>query len=323
MAKRSGSIPEIQKRRILDKGYSRFPKRLAVLLLWLATFSLRIPSAYGFNLQNVQHLVVFGDSLSDSGNSFAASGRPQPPYYYGRWTNGPNWVDYFSYFSWLNQHLLPATAVLQNGGTNFAVAGSNSALLAGQIASYLGSTSGRASPNDLYVIWIGANDFSQGINAQITVSDIEAGIVSLWKAGARQFILINLPDISLTPDVKAQGTGVDLAAKQYVYTVNAALQAQIPYYEFFFGVSLILIDVNTPFTRLVYTDVWMVSDLGTVSFSDSSGSAFNPNTGSVVQNPDSYVFWDGFHPTTRVHYLAAWIIFQTAFPGITPVPVAK
>ena len=34
--------------------------------------------------------VVFGDSLSDNGNTLAAAGVPQPPYYDGRWTDGPN-----------------------------------------------------------------------------------------------------------------------------------------------------------------------------------------------------------------------------------------
>lgn len=298
-------------------------KRLALLVLWLAVFALRVPSVYGFNLQNFQRLVVFGDSLSDNGNSFASVGRPQPPYYKGRWTNGANWVDYFSYFSLVNQHFLPATAFLENRGTDFAVAGSNSALLAGQIGTYLGTTGGRAFANDLYVIWIGANDFLQGLNAKITVSDIEAGIVSLWEAGARNFLLINLPDISLTPYIKDHGTATDLAAKQYVYMANAALQAQIPYYALFLGVTVTLVDVNTPFTQLVNTRSLTVSGLGRVSFSNSSGSAFNPNTSAVVPNPNSYVFWDGFHPTTLVHYVTGWFIFQTAFPRTSSVPVAK
>ena len=298
-------------------------KRLSLLALWLAVFSLPVPSVYGFDLQNFQRLVVFGDSLSDNGNSFVSVGRPQPPYYKGRWTNGANWVDYFSYFSSVNGHFLPATAYLENRGTNFAVAGSNSALLAGQISTYLATTGGRASANDLYVIWIGTNDFLQGLSARNTVRDIEAGLVSLREAGAKNFLLVNLPDISLTPYVKAHGTATDLAAKQYAYTANAALQAQIPYYALFLGVTVTLVDANTPFTQLVYTRALTVSGLGTVDFSNSSGSAFNPNTGAVVPNPNSYVFWDGFHPTTLVHYVTGWFVFHTAFPGTSSVSVAK
>jgi hypothetical protein len=60
----------------------------------------------------------------------------------------------------------------------------------------------------------------------------------------------------------------------------------------------------------------------TVSFSNTFGSAFNPDTGAVAKNPNSSVFWDGFHPTAPVRYAAGWFLFQTAFPGIIPVPAA-
>ena len=34
-------------------------------------------------------LIVYGDSLSDNGNLFAAVGQPEAPYYLGRRSNGP------------------------------------------------------------------------------------------------------------------------------------------------------------------------------------------------------------------------------------------
>ena len=79
--------------------------KLALFALWLGIFSSRVLSAYASDLQNIQHLVVFGDSLSDNGNSLDAFGLPQAPYgdtygvtketFPGRWTDGQNWVDYF------------------------------------------------------------------------------------------------------------------------------------------------------------------------------------------------------------------------------------
>ena len=39
-------------------------------------------------------IYVFGDSLSDSGRLFAATQIPPPPYYQGRFSNGPIWIDY-------------------------------------------------------------------------------------------------------------------------------------------------------------------------------------------------------------------------------------
>src|SRR5437868_1188537 len=41
-------------------------------------------------------IVIFGDSDSDTGNVFSLTGKTwpiSPPYYKGRFTNGPNWVD--------------------------------------------------------------------------------------------------------------------------------------------------------------------------------------------------------------------------------------
>lgn len=43
-------------------------------------------------------LIVFGDSLSDTGNVARITGGlvPSEPYYQGRFTNGPNYVDYMA-----------------------------------------------------------------------------------------------------------------------------------------------------------------------------------------------------------------------------------
>src|SRR5262249_49854453 len=200
---------------------------------------------------------------------------------------------------------------LQNraSGTNFALAGAPSPLLAAEIGTYLTAAGGRASAEDLYIIWIGGDDFRSGISAQILVSDIEAGIVLLWKAGARNFILINIPDISLEPETKPEDVQ---AAKQFVYTANSALQAQIPFYELFLRIKVVLVDVNAPFTTLINTGSVTLYSLRTFHFSHTSGYAF-PNTDYLVSN--SYVFWDSVHPTSLVHYLAAWLIFNSAFPG--------
>ena len=113
-------------------------KGLVVLILAFASFSFRAPTAYGSFL-SFQNLVVFGDSLSDNGNTFISVGLPKAPYYDGRWTNGPNWVDYFSQLAGIPD----ASAFLRNRGTNFAVGGSTS-LLAGEIATYLAENGGRA-----------------------------------------------------------------------------------------------------------------------------------------------------------------------------------
>lgn len=64
---------------------------------------------------------VFGDSLSERGNFFLASGGafpPTPPYHEGRFSNGPAWIEYFACA--LGEEV-PLPIVL--GGTNFVFNG--------------------------------------------------------------------------------------------------------------------------------------------------------------------------------------------------------
>src|SRR5262249_55216607 len=147
-----------------------------------------------------QRLVVFGDSLSDIGNSFVASDETLPPgnpdaplgdprhgdygvtfdgtgaIFPGRFTDGQNWVDYFPGIAkGFGVNISPVTAWLQDptnsdvDATDFAVGGSTSRDLSvkngtlpgfpTQIAAYLGRLGSRNAADDLFVIWIGPNDF--------------------------------------------------------------------------------------------------------------------------------------------------------------------
>lgn len=280
-------------------------KKLVVLGTLLPLVLLTSSIAAAFDLGKVHNLVVFGDSLSDNGNTFAAVGLPKPPYYKGRWTNGFNWVDDFTKIAGLP----PATAYLRNGGTNFAVGGSTSALLAAQIAVYLATVSGSANSADLYVIWIGANDFLAGLPSSATAPAVAAEITALSLAGAQQFLVIDVPDISLTPEIIAKGAAQVQAAKQFVATANTQLQNEVPLLATLLGVKIDLIDVNPLLTQVV-------NDPTSFGFKNSTGEAYNPSTGKEVKDPNKYVFWDGFHPTKLVHQLAAETFEQDASANV-------
>ena len=54
---------------------------------------------------NFAELYVFGDSLSDTGNTFdftAGNIPPTPPYFPGRFSNGLIWIDYLAEYLGLN-----------------------------------------------------------------------------------------------------------------------------------------------------------------------------------------------------------------------------
>jgi phospholipase/lecithinase/hemolysin len=225
-------------------------------------------------------------------------------------------VDYFSQIAGIPD----VTAFLQNRGTNFAVGGSTSLDLAGQVGTYLVNNGGRANSDDLYIVWIGANDFEGGLSPSQTISAIEAEIVALGRAGVKQLLLLDVPDISLTPNVIQSGGAKVQAAKQFVATANSTLQARILILAMALGINLKLVDVNSLLTQLVYNP-------GAFGFTNSVGAAYNTTTGVEVSNPDKYVFWDGFHPTTLVHRLVAQMIYQSASalaasskPGLSVLP---
>ena len=57
-----------------------FAASIAILPAAFSTFAKADPFS---------SVIVYGDSLSDNGNLYAAVGYPPPPYYMGRFSNGP------------------------------------------------------------------------------------------------------------------------------------------------------------------------------------------------------------------------------------------
>jgi outer membrane lipase/esterase len=299
-------------------------RNLALLAFSLTLFAWRISGAQELDLHKFHSLVVFGDSLSDNGNSLALSHgtTPDPRFYYmGRWTNGPNWVDYFAPLIGLS---VPTAYLSPQGGTNFATGAATSKDLAAQIDAFLARTGGHAPADALYCIWIGSLDLlalGAAISPDVTVDDIRNGIVALATAGAKAFVVMELPDVSLTPLVQSSNNAATIqAAKQFVYTVNAGLLAAVPLTAWLHGIAVDLVHINVLFNELVYLPQ-------AFDFTNTKDPAFNATTGQVVPDPDDYLFWDDLHPTTRAHFFGARFIYETitskyGLPGIGSLAVA-
>ena len=116
--------------------------------------------------QNFSDVVVFGDSLSDSGN--AGSLQPLPPG--SSFTTNPDPV-----WSEIVAETFGASGMNSLvGGPNYAFAGAcmnpdtpcdfaQSPTVTEQIAQYFLKSDGRADPNALYVIWGGVNDVADSL----------------------------------------------------------------------------------------------------------------------------------------------------------------
>src|SRR6202012_5265548 len=112
-----------------------------------------------------------------------------PPYFEGRFSNGPVWIEALaeSYFhEQSSAHLLNyafggAVVKEENTGPIFS--------LKLEIATYLGAHQDKADENSLFIIWIGGNNYLmtpkdvEGTLAQANTG-IKHGLQTLIKAGA-------------------------------------------------------------------------------------------------------------------------------------------
>lgn len=277
------------------------------------------------------NLVLFGDSLSDTGNNAAifdalAGGArtavplgpgddpvPTLPYSSDRYSNGPVWAEYFA--SALG---LDATASLL-GGTNFSFGGARvtshplapyALSLQGQVSAYLGTTGGIAAADNLYVVAGGSNDIRDVIDLALGGGDPTAsigafvgnmtGLVSgLVSAGARDILFMTIPDLGLTPAVRAADLvvpGAAAMASGLSDMVNAAVLGALGSIGSIPGVDLDVLDLAAVLRSFV-------GDPAAVGLDDvASACAMDL---ACIADPSSTLFWDGVHPTTAGHALFA------------------
>lgn len=276
-------------------------------------------------------LVVFGDSLSDSGNNFlllSQAGALTPvnilgdgdyskmPSAVGTYSNGLVWTQYFA------QSLGLTLSPSLQGGSNFAFGGAQTSLngpgpggfpfsMQTQLGMYMGATGGVADPNALYVVAGGGNNIREaleaigqgaepGATAAATVAGYAAdmaGIVgSLKLAGAQHVLVLNTPNFGLTPLAHAMGVSAEASALSFA--MDAALGSALA------GSGAQIFDMYSFMTAAVGN----AAQLGFSNWTHACGAAIN---GCDV---DTALFWDGIHPTTLAHQQLAAAVLAAAVP---------
>lgn len=266
-------------------------------------------------------MYVFGDSLSDAGNVSVATGGgiPGAPYSSGRFTNGPTYADDLA----ARLGLINQPSFL--GGTDYAFGGARTSShflgpqfsILGQIGGYT-SAAPSADPNALYVVFGGANDIQDAIMASAAggfgvgqtmaltaASNVASAVASLATDGAARFLVPNTPNLALVPRISELGNpGLSFIATSLAEVFNNELSLRLNGLEFSLGIDITRFD-----TFAILDDV--VSNpsnygLGNVTERCYTGDDLNfTGGGSVCANPDSYLFWDGIHPTASMHRVLA------------------
>jgi 3-phytase len=250
----------------------------------------------------ISQIVVFGDSLSDCGNVFAATGgaTPAAPYYEGRFSNGPVWVERLA-----ARLGVPTLSPSQSGGLDFAYGGAETGdgfsskgtpnLLLQHTLYGLSHTPARG---DLFVIWGGSNDLFThvGTSPSPDVTPWVGGVAELIRTlsanGAQQFLVANLPPLGETPSLRA--AGLQTQGNALATEFNTALASELVSLRTTLGVTIHEVDAHRLFTEAV-------ADPAKFGLTNVSDWAYDAAAGAVVPNPGEYLFWDDAHPTATVH----------------------
>jgi len=275
----------------------------------------------------------FGDSLSDVGNVYNLSGGTLPisPYYMGRFSNGPNWLDDLA----PKLGFGPVTASFPpTFGNDFAIGGAQTGTtsvnnpsspfdLTAQVARFSSSASGA-----LFTLDIGANDIGNALAAyaanpmfdlatflSAAVANTVGAIDTLYADGMRDLLYFEVPDLSVVPAFKAGGAlGGELAME-----FNQDVLAGIEPLE---SAGLTVFDVpifNAIDVLVNYPEKYGFTNVTSACFSGSFDTA-----GTECSNPDQYLFWDTEHPTAAANALVAELAYDVLTgqpdPIVAPEP---
>ena len=168
-----------------------------------------------------------------------------------------------------------------------------------QITNYLASHT--PDPAALYIVWGGGNDlFDDASSANVTATADRVGalVTRLAVAGARNFLVPNVPALGDIPHYNSQpgmSATLDAASVSYRTQLDAALDVA--------AADLVSQGVNAQIFRFdVYTLFQtMVAQPAYFGFANTSDSAQL----QLSVNPDAYIFWDDIHPTSAAHFQLA------------------
>ncbi len=298
---------------------ARLSARSRVALFALLTTALTAPSAYAFD-----RMVVFGDSLSDNGNLALATGNAQPGYPSGRFSNGPVWAEQLA---GPLANFFPVGPVNNAANVDFAFGGArtdtavaNPPGIPTQIVAYF-ARGGTFGANNLVSVWGGANDIFQAIPGAVAnpatalatmqgvsataAGNIATSVNTVAGAGATQIVVMNLPDIGAAPAFNT--SPVSQLASASALTFNSALAS-----------SLATVAAGRPTVNIMQVDVAalfgaVTANPGAFGFSNATQAcvAVASCVGGTTAQQNSFVFWDGVHPTTAGHALVAQAVAAT------------
>jgi outer membrane lipase/esterase len=251
---------------------------------------------------------------------------PSAPYAKGghHFSNGATWVEQFAQG---RGYAADAGAAFQSNSSkarNYAVGGARATSyparvnLPQQVQAFLTDVGQLPKADALYVIEMGSNDVRDAVVTFFTVymttydqsqataaasavlnnalSSIAGNIQTLYTHGARKFLVLNAAKIDALPAVAALGPQVSAVAANLTNGFNQGLALSVlaplsglP------GIQIAQVDLASQMATVIQTP-------GSFGLTNVTQPCVTPNIAPFTcQQPDSYFFWDGIHPTKAVH----------------------
>ncbi|WP_211460918.1 SGNH/GDSL hydrolase family protein [Collimonas silvisoli] len=255
----------------------------------------------------------------------------QVHYWQGHWSNGKTAVEYLA-------------ARLKIALVDYAVGGAKSDAgnyytwmtpfiktgVLGQIERFKKALGGKAGdPDALYLIFISANDLFLYVDSNVadsgtvplttsalqaladqSVANIGAALQALKELGARRVMVVGVPDLSLLPWARGQNfqslvkNPVNFVneSKTFQDRINRRLASELPSSANRLGMQIYYFDYLA--ASAVIRENAVKNGYRNLTDACQPGGSTG-NFRPACSKPDSYYFWDEYHPTRRTHQLIA------------------
>jgi len=289
----------------------------------MLAFVFALSHAHHALAQDFNRLLVFGDSLSDTGNLASVTADFPFPFFENRISNGPVLVDYLA-----AELGLEASAsrhvTTSNGGDNFAISGGNilgsdTEDLSSQVSAFLNRerVQPRGLSEALVFVMMGGNDLRdlRSLRSATLASDridlilanLDAQFSLLYQAGARSFLVSNVADIGAIPEsiaLRVSDPDVSLRARRYVQEYNQKLEVLVESWSQKPSVRLSFFDLFSEFDRVISNASSFGFTRTEVGCFQIDGFRFDSECRFGTRF-DRFVFFDNIHPSARLNQIVS------------------
>lgn len=240
-------------------------------------------------------------------------------------SNGATWIEQFAQGQGLSGNVKPALRTSGLKASNYAVGGARALdvdcrfNLSDQLYTYFNDFDiDDMSPRTLVILEIGGNDVRDALLAPNSeeiminaIARVQGAIETLFSSGATSFLLVNVTDIGKTPAVANVLDqfipGIAFKASLLSSAFNdmlLGLQQDLNDDLSFAGIDVRTLDLHGLLEEII--DDQQNNDSELFDIENVSDACITPNNPPFFcKRPDTYLFWDGIHPTKAVHSIMA------------------